>query len=121
MAVPKKKTSKAKSRSRRASAWTLSAPARSVCPQCHNAKLPMWSAPPAGGTRVARPSTLADRAGPGHVAANQTRSLPVAVDAMGGDRAPGRSSPAPSQAAEGGLAVSWWGTRPSWATPAGWP
>ncbi|MDQ2727090.1 MAG: 50S ribosomal protein L32 [Actinomycetota bacterium] len=40
MAVPKKKTSKAKSRSRRASAWTLSAPARSVCPQCHQAKLP---------------------------------------------------------------------------------
>ncbi|MBV9661440.1 MAG: 50S ribosomal protein L32, partial [Acidimicrobiales bacterium] len=40
MAVPKKKTSKAKSRSRRASAWTLNAPARSVCPQCHNAKLP---------------------------------------------------------------------------------
>ena len=40
VAVPKKKTSKAKSRSRRASAWTLSAPARSVCPQCHQAKLP---------------------------------------------------------------------------------
>ena len=40
MAVPKKKTSKAKSRSRRASAWTLSVPARSVCPQCGSAKLP---------------------------------------------------------------------------------
>ena len=34
MAVPKKKTSKAKSRSRRASAWTLDEPARSVCPRC---------------------------------------------------------------------------------------
>ena len=40
MAVPKKKTSKAKSRSRRASNWTLAAPARSVCPQCRQAKLP---------------------------------------------------------------------------------
>ncbi len=40
MAVPKKKTSKAKSRSRRASAWKLRVPARSVCPRCGNAKLP---------------------------------------------------------------------------------
>jgi large subunit ribosomal protein L32 len=37
MAVPKKKTSKAKSRSRRASNWVLKAPARSVCPQCTTA------------------------------------------------------------------------------------
>ena len=34
MAVPKKKTSKAKSRSRRASNWVLRPPARSTCPQC---------------------------------------------------------------------------------------
>ena len=40
MAVPKKKTSKAKGRSRRASAWRLGAPPRSECPQCHRAKLP---------------------------------------------------------------------------------
>jgi large subunit ribosomal protein L32 len=40
MAVPKKKTSKAKSRSRRASAWRLDTPARSVCPRCGSAKLP---------------------------------------------------------------------------------
>ncbi len=40
MAVPKKKTSKAKSRSRRASNWTLRTPARSVCPRCGAAKLP---------------------------------------------------------------------------------
>ena len=40
MAVPKKKTSKAKSRSRRASAWTLNAPSRSLCPRCGAAKLP---------------------------------------------------------------------------------
>ena len=40
MAVPKKKTSKAKSRSRRASNWRLSAPARSLCPQCRQVKLP---------------------------------------------------------------------------------
>ncbi len=40
MAVPKKKTSKAKSRSRKASAWRLDRPARSVCPRCSSAKLP---------------------------------------------------------------------------------
>ena len=40
MAVPKKKTSKAKSRSRRASAWKLQRPARSTCPRCGSAKRP---------------------------------------------------------------------------------
>jgi large subunit ribosomal protein L32 len=40
MPVPKKKKSKAKSRSHRASACTLKAPARSVCPRCSAAKLP---------------------------------------------------------------------------------
>jgi large subunit ribosomal protein L32 len=40
MPVPKKKTSKSKSRSRRAAAWRLDAPARSVCPRCGSAKLP---------------------------------------------------------------------------------
>jgi large subunit ribosomal protein L32 len=48
MAVPKKKTSKAKTRSRRASNWTLSAPPRSVCPQCHQAKLPHVVCPACG-------------------------------------------------------------------------
>ena len=40
MAVPKKKTSKAKSRSRRASAWRLEAPSRSLCPRCGATKVP---------------------------------------------------------------------------------
>jgi large subunit ribosomal protein L32 len=40
MAVPKKKTSKSKSRSRRASAWQLAAPARSQCPRCGATKRP---------------------------------------------------------------------------------
>ena len=40
MAVPKKKTSKAKTRSRRASSWQLDAPARSLCDHCGTAKLP---------------------------------------------------------------------------------
>jgi large subunit ribosomal protein L32 len=40
MAVPKKKTSKAKSRSRRASAWRLSSPSRSVCPRCGAVRQP---------------------------------------------------------------------------------
>jgi large subunit ribosomal protein L32 len=48
MAVPKKKTSKAKSRSRRASNWRLSAPARSTCPQCRQVKLPHVVCPNCG-------------------------------------------------------------------------
>ncbi len=40
MAVPKKKTSKSKTRSRRASVWRLEIPARSVCPRCGSAKTP---------------------------------------------------------------------------------
>ncbi|MDA8037563.1 MAG: 50S ribosomal protein L32 [Actinomycetota bacterium] len=48
MAVPKKKTSKSKSRSRRAAAWSLKAPARSVCPQCRRAKLPHVVCPHCG-------------------------------------------------------------------------
>ncbi len=40
MAVPKKKTSKAKSRSRRASNWTLAPAARSLCPRCNASQLP---------------------------------------------------------------------------------
>ncbi|MCL4313333.1 MAG: 50S ribosomal protein L32 [Actinobacteria bacterium] len=39
MAVPKRKTSKAKSRSRRASNWRLAQPAMSVCPHCRKPKL----------------------------------------------------------------------------------
>jgi large subunit ribosomal protein L32 len=48
MAVPKKKTSKSKSRSRRASAWTLKQPPRSICPQCRRAKLPHVVCPHCG-------------------------------------------------------------------------
>lgn len=40
MAVPKRKMSKSKSRSRRASAWTLDVPPRSVCPRCGAVKVP---------------------------------------------------------------------------------
>ena len=40
MAVPKRKTSKAKRDSRRAQNMKMSAPALAVCPQCHEPKLP---------------------------------------------------------------------------------
>lgn len=40
MAVPKKKKSKAKTRSRRASSWSLAAPARATCSRCGSVKLP---------------------------------------------------------------------------------
>ncbi len=40
MAVPKRKTPRSKTRKRRASSWTLEAPARSTCPTCGAVKLP---------------------------------------------------------------------------------
>ena len=40
MAVPKKKTSKRKTRARRASNWTLDVAPRSLCSNCRAAKLP---------------------------------------------------------------------------------
>ena len=48
MAVPKKKTSKAKSRMRRASSWTLEAPSRSLCPRCGAVKVPHVVCPNCG-------------------------------------------------------------------------
>lgn len=40
MQAPKKRKSKAKTRSRRASNWRLDAPARSTCPRCGAVKVP---------------------------------------------------------------------------------
>ena len=40
MAVPKRKTSKAKTAQRKAANMKKTAPALSVCPQCHEPKLP---------------------------------------------------------------------------------
>ena len=40
MAVPKRKTPRAKTRQRRASSWRLRAPARSLCPNCGAVKVP---------------------------------------------------------------------------------
>jgi large subunit ribosomal protein L32 len=48
VAVPKKKTSKARGNSRRAANWRLELPARSICPHCHQAKLPHVVCPNCG-------------------------------------------------------------------------
>jgi large subunit ribosomal protein L32 len=40
MAVPKRKTPRSKTRTRRAANWRLDAPARSLCPNCGATKLP---------------------------------------------------------------------------------
>lgn len=48
MALPKKKTSKSKTRSRRAAAWKLDAPSRSTCPRCSATKVPHTVCPECG-------------------------------------------------------------------------
>ena len=60
MAVPKKKTSKSRTRSRRAAAWKLRPSSRSTCPRCGAAKLPHGSVATAVGTRVAKRSKSAN-------------------------------------------------------------
>ena len=48
MAVPKKKSSKAKGKSRKAANWRLSIPSRSICPNCAAAKRPHIVCPTCG-------------------------------------------------------------------------
>ena len=48
MAVPKRKTSKAKTASRKAASMKMGAPGLSTCPQCHEPKLPHRVCPTCG-------------------------------------------------------------------------
>ncbi len=48
MAVPKRKTSRSKTHSRRSANRRLAAPARSLCPSCGTAKLPHVVCPTCG-------------------------------------------------------------------------
>lgn len=48
MAVPKRKTTRATRDSRRGGNTAITAPARSVCPQCHQPKLPHRVCPECG-------------------------------------------------------------------------
>ena len=87
MAVPKRKTPRSKTRSAGPSNWTLAAPARSLCPNCGAVKLPHTCAATAAGTAAARSSTSTElRRASAELAPRVAR---IAIDAMGGDRAPG--------------------------------
>ena len=59
MAVPKRKTSKARRDSRRSSNWKLSIPGIVACPQCHEPKMPHHVCPewPTGFARIAAITT----------------------------------------------------------------
>ena len=91
MAVPKRKTPRAKTRQRRASNWRLAAPAALDLPQLwrgqaapHRVRqLRLVRRPPGDRRRVALPVPIT-----------------VAVDAMGGDRAPAEIVAGAVQAAE---------------------
>lgn len=48
MAVPKRKTSKAKTASRKVANMKMGAPGLSTCPQCHEPKLPHRVCPTCG-------------------------------------------------------------------------
>ena len=48
MAVPKRKTSKAKTASRKSANMKMTAPGLSICPQCHEPKLPHRVCPNCG-------------------------------------------------------------------------
>lgn len=48
MAVPKRKTSKAKTASRKTANMKMGAPGLSTCPQCHEPKLPHRVCPTCG-------------------------------------------------------------------------
>ncbi len=99
MAVPKKKTSKTKTRSRRASNWTPEGAAAEHLPAVRaRPSCPTSCAATAAGTAAARPSTSTDAA--------PATILPIAVDAMGGDHAPGEIiAGAPQAAAELGVPI----------------
>ena len=81
---------------------------------------PTWSAPAAAGTRVAKPSRSTDLSRRGERPSPETlATLPVAVDAMGGDKAPGEIVEGARRAAERARRRrSCWSARPTrWATP----
>ena len=81
MAVPKKKKSKSKSRSHRAAAWKLSAPAAQHLPAVRRRQAAAHGVP---GLRLVQGPRRRRRR-----LMLIASMLPIAVDAMGGDRAPG--------------------------------
>ncbi len=89
MAVPKRKMSRSATRSRKSANMRLRAGAHSLCPNCGASSCRTRCAATAAGTAAARFSTSSERHGVSADDGPDDRVTPViALDAMGGDRAP---------------------------------
>ena len=97
MAVPKKKTSKSKTRSRRAERVAADTPPRSLCPRCGSAKLPHTVCGSCGWYKRPRRRRRRLNRRNASLTCSPSRSTPWAATTPGRDRrrgAPGRRAPA---------------------------
>ena len=103
MAVPKKKKSKMKTRSHRAGAWKLARPGAQRLPALRQRQAAAHGVPVL--RLVQGPRRRRRRLTAGRRRSRAPPMLPIAVDAMGGDRAPGEIVAGATPAADAGIPV----------------